>query len=263
MTDITTTPAGPSVAPRTLPVARPVAPRFGVLGAVLTVAGAALLLAAFFLPWWSATVNVELDGADPFRALGTAREGLQEDPDVILDFADAAVYSIDWYAEDLTPQAIIEPLYGAIRPFLLKVARHEVSRGRRRRPRLYGLDLTIRRFGWKTGAGTLAMVLAVVTLLARLLPIVARTLKRWAWIVEAPLFCAAAALVVCILAFLIAAPGRDPELRGFVAISQGVSCGVFIALGGAACLVAGLAPGGLAGAKRVHRLLAAAGRVCD
>jgi len=271
MTDQPTPPpaAGAALAPPAAAVATR-APGGPSLGSILTIAGAVLLIAALFLPWWSANVN---SGRRSVEELDDLEDAFEDSPKIIIELADATVYNLDWYVYHLTPQMIAESLYENFREPLIEMIEYKKARrsggrwdeprsrmdrpDRAERPKPPRLDATVRLAGWRTATGAGALVVSLLALSLLVVAALAPVLKPWLWIGQMVLACVVVLLLLFAILFAITCPGADVEMGRVLEFSQGVSYGLFVELAGLALLLVGLGAAFLHGAQRIQQLLGA------
>ncbi len=281
------------------PVAGPRGGRLaGDVAGLLASIGAGLLVVAFFLPWWSADAEFEGKPEKALKVAGNALEDNPELALDIADAVVGNIdwYLENLTVQMIVEPAYDEMREYLQAGLAYKKRRNKVWRrvqelereldegsggridweerykretelrgkveeelGTLEEPELRELNFAVRLFGWKTGVGTAALALAVVTLLIVLSARHFKVLQRQRWIADLLLLCAAVILAIYIAVFFIATPGENVEIPNAIEFSQGVSVGVFVAIVGVGWLIAGLARSGLAGVRRLQEALEAKG----
>lgn len=220
---------------------------------VLMVCGAGILVVSFFLPWWSATIDV-----------GAVQDvkGPDELTEMALDLGEVAANKITWYIENVPIHKVTKPLFEEFEPVIRRQmgpggggygSRRSSRSYRRPEDVLKELELSVTLFGWDTTTGILCLCFGGAAIGFLLLSFVRDAFGPWTWLGEFALSALMLPLVALSLIWWIGSPGKnvDPVL------SQGVSVGPFLALVGSAVAMVAGAINSMAGSKAARSARAA------
>jgi len=201
------------------------------MGRMLAGIGALFLIVAFFLPWWSMDLSVDIQRA----------EDAMSSPKRMAEMGDAIISNIDWYMENLTLQMLLEPIYEDVIRGALIDGGGEPRHG----------DVSFGLGGGKTTVGWLGLLLGIMALMPCVVSKLVPGQDGWVKVAEACLGFLVVPFLVALGIFVITTPGENLDF-GAVELSQGISVGPFIALAGALCMLVAFACSIISGARGVE-----------
>ena len=240
----------PSASPRAASASRTPA-SVPLVWKLLVFIGAGLMIAAFFVPWWS--IKITPPGALSESPWKTPEDQKNEIKDVTMAVLPHLEFYLNHVSADLVEYALdrdIDDIEDLVEPRRKSYGSSSGSFGgssRSKRPQIDPFTSTL--FGWDFTPAILVLIFGVFSGILMLFASVASKFRKWAWTLMLPaagLSLAAAALAV---SFWLASPGGDSENI----LSQSVIAGPFVAMGGAAVAMLGSIFGGMVSIRAFSR----------